>query len=287
MSLRISVVIPAHNEEETIEDVVARTRKVDPSFEILVVDDGSSDSTAKRASAAGAKVVSHPYSIGNGAAVKTGVRTSTGHIIVLLDGDGQHPPEEIPKLLEKMRTCDMAVGARTKDSSVSKFRSFGNWGLIKVANYLTGISIPDLTSGFRAIKRERMLEFIDLLPNTFSYPTTITLALLKSGYPVGWVPLDSISARKKGHSKVRPLQDGLRFIHIMTRLVMLFDPQRIFLPSSVLFLTAGIGMVVNNIVAAGGIQQSSMLMIIVGVLIFFFGLLADQIAHIRRELSRK
>jgi len=286
-SLTVSVVIPAYNEEATIADVVVRVRKVDPSFEIVVVNDGSSDRTAECALDAGAEVVSHPYPIGNGAAIKAGIRASTGRILVFLDADGQHPPEEIPKLLDKLRECDMAVGARTKDSSVSRFRTFGNWGLIKVANYLTGISIPDLTSGFRAIKRERVLEFVHLFPNTFSYPTTITLALLKSGYPVGWVPLDSISARSLGHSKVKPLQDGLRFIHIMVRLVMLFDPQRIFLPSSVLFMTVGVGLVINNLVLSGGIQQSSMLFIIVGVFIFFFGLLADQVAHIRREISRK
>ena len=287
MSVELSVIIPACNERESIGDIVRRVKAVLDQAEVIVVDDGSTDGTAEQAASAGARVISHPYNIGNGAAVKTGVRHASGEVLVLLDGDGQHPPEDIPKLLAEIRKYDMVIGARTRDSNVLAFRSLGNWGLILVANYLTGTKIPDLTSGFRAIKRERMREFLHLLPNTFSYPATITIALLKSGYPVQWVPLSSIQKRQRGKSKIEPWRDGLRFINIMLRIIMLFDPQRIFLPASALFLVVGCGLVGYNLIVSGGIQESSMLLIIVGVFTFFFGLLADQVAHIRRELLQK
>ena len=287
MSVELSVIIPACNERESIGDIVRRVKAVLDQAEVIVVDDGSTDGTAEQAASAGARVISHPYNIGNGAAVKTGVRHASGEVLVLLDGDGQHPPEDIPQLLAEMDRYDMVIGARNRDSNVSAFRSLGNWGLILVANYLTGTKIPDLTSGFRAIRRERMREFLHLLPNTFSYPATITIALLKSGYPVQWVPLSSIQKRQRGKSKIEPWRDGLRFINIMLRIIMLFDPQRIFLPASALFLVVGCGLVGYNLIVSGGIQESSMLLIIVGVFTFFFGLLADQVAHIRRELLQK
>ena len=287
MSVELSVIIPACNERESIGDIVRRVKAVLDQAEVIVVDDGSTDGTGEEAASAGARVISHPYNIGNGAAVKTGVRHASGEVLVLLDGDGQHPPEDIPQLLAEMDRYDMVIGARNRDSNVSAFRSLGNWGLILVANYLTGTKIPDLTSGFRAIKRERMREFLHLLPNTFSYPATITIALLKSGYPVQWVPLSSIQKRQRGKSKIEPWRDGLRFINIMLRIIMLFDPQRIFLPASALFLVVGCGLVGYNLIVSGGIQESSMLLIIVGVFTFFFGLLADQVAHIRRELLQK
>lgn len=287
MSVELSVIIPAYDERESIGDIVRRVKAVLDQAEVIVVDDGSTDGTGEEAASAGARVISHPYNIGNGAAVKTGVRHASGEVLVLLDGDGQHPPEDIPQLLAEMDRYDMVIGARNRDSNVSAFRSLGNWGLILVANYLTGTKIPDLTSGFRAIKRERMREFLHLLPNTFSYPATITIALLKSGYPVQWVPLSSIQKRQRGKSKIEPWRDGLRFINIMLRIIMLFDPQRIFLPASALFLVVGCGLVGYNLIVSGGIQESSMLLIIVGVFTFFFGLLADQVAHIRRELLQK
>lgn len=282
---KVSVVIPAYNEERSIAEIVRRLRAVDDSFEIIVVDDGSSDATAALAAEAGAQVVAHPYNIGNGAAVKTGVRQASGDVVVLMDADGQHDPSDIPTLLADIGPYDMVVGARTKESEVSAFRAFGNWGLVQVANYLAGMRIPDLTSGFRSIKRERMVEFLHLLPNTFSYPTTITLALLKSGYPVKWVPLKSIKKREQGESKIKPIRDGLRFVNIMLRVVMLFDPQKVFLPASGLLLVAGAMLIVYNVWATGGVQESSMLLIITGVFTFFFGLLAEQIAHLRREVK--
>ena len=286
-NLTISVVIPALNEERSIADVVRRVLRVIPNAEVLVVDDGSEDETAVRAEEAGAQVLRRPYTIGNGAAVKAGVQAAKGSVVVLLDGDGQHPPEEIPRLIKGIGKFDMVVAARTNSAPVSRFRRFGNRGLILLANYLAQTSIPDLTSGFRVVKRKALLGVLHLLPNKFSYPTTITLAFLKSGNPVTWVPMDNIISRATGTSKISPFRDGLSFIHIMLRIIMLFNPQRIFLPVSGCFLLLGVSLMVYNIAALGSLQEASLLLFIVGVFIFFFGLLADQIAHIRRELTRK
>jgi len=287
MSIEVSVIIPAYNERQTIGDIVRRVRAVLEQAEVIVVDDGSTDGTAEEAVNAGAKVISHPYNIGNGAAVKTGIRHASGEVLVFLDGDGQHPPEDIPQLLAEIDRYDMVIGARTRDSNVSAFRSLGNWGLILVANYLTGMKIPDLTSGFRAIKRERMREFLHLLPNTFSYPSTITIALLKAGYPVQWVPLSSIQKRQQGKSKIKPWRDGLRFVNIMLRVIMLFDPQKLFLPISLLMCLGGAALLLYDVIIFNNIQESAMLLLIVGVFTFLFGFLADQVAHIRRELLQR
>lgn len=283
---RISVIIPVYNEAENIGNIIARIRNVlKESYEIIVVDDGSTDDTFAVAKQAEVNVVRHPYNIGNGAAIKTGVRASSGNILVFMDGDGQHQPEDIPKLIGEMEIYDMVVGSRTRDSKVSKFRTFGNYCITKVANYLSGMKIPDLTSGFRAIKRNRMLEFLHILPNTYSYPTTITLALLKSGYLINYIPLNAIKKRSEGTSSIRPFRDGVRFIMLIFRIIMLFDPLKIFMPSSIFLVILGLITTIINIIMIGGIQESSMILLFVGVLVFFFGLLADQLSHIRRELK--
>jgi glycosyltransferase involved in cell wall biosynthesis len=226
----VTIIIPAHNEGAEIGNIIHRIQAIDPAYDILVIDDGSRDQTAAVASEAGARVISHPYNIGNGAAIKTGSRHATGDIVLMIDADGQHPPESIPLLLEKMDQFTMAVGARTPRSRVSQYRSLGNTIMRRLAMYLTEAYIADLTSGFRAIHRDVLLEYVHLFPNTYSYPTTITMSLLKDGYPVAWVPMDSIGIRKSGQSGVRPIRDGMRFIAIMIRVVMLFSPQKVFLP---------------------------------------------------------
>ena len=284
---KISIIIPAFNEEKSLPDVLLKLKGLEEIDEIIVVDDGSQDNTAQIAEELGARVISHPYNIGNGAAVKTGVRNANGDILVFMDADGQHNPDDIPKLLAHADKFDMVVGARTKESKVSRFRSFGNFWLIKVANYLSGMKIPDLTSGFRAIKRDRMLEFLHILPNKYSYPTTITLALIQAGYWVKYVPLSTIQKRQEGKSSVKPFRDGLRFILIIMRIIMLFNPQKIFLPASFFMFLGGIFLIGYNIIQTGSIQESTILLMIVGTFTFFFGLLADQMAHIRREIQRK
>ena len=282
----LTVIIPAYNEEETIGEVVGKTRTLSKDYEILVVDDGSTDGTALMAREAGAKVISHPYNIGNGAAVKTGVRHASSDFLLMMDGDGQHDAKEIPKLMEYLGEYDMVVGARISKSDVSSFRTFGNRLLNRVANVLAERKIPDLTSGFRAIKKEKMEEFLHLLPNKYSYPTTITLAMMKSGYFAKYVPLDSIQRRKSGKSHIKPFRDGFRFLLIITRVIMLFDPLKVFVPASLALLFIGVTLAIVNLIVAGGIQGSSVLTILTSIFIFFFGFLADQSARIRRELNR-
>lgn len=281
----VSVILPCFNEEDSIGELVKQIRSHSSVDEVWVVDDGSTDKTAERAEAAGAKVARHPYNLGNGAAVKTGVRRATGEIVVLMDGDGQHHPEEIPKLLEPLTEFEMVVGARTHESDVSRFRTFGNVCMTWVANYLSGTKIQDLTSGFRAIRREVLCEFLHLFPNKYSYPTTITLSLLKSGYAVKYVSLNSIQRRRKGKSHIQPFGDGLRFLLIIVRIVMLFDPLKIFMPASLFLIALGAGFTVFDLLRYGGLQESAVLTLLIGIFVFFFGFLADQNAHIRRELK--
>ncbi len=282
----LSVIIPALNEADTIGGIVREIRRLDEADEILVIDDGSTDGTADIAERAGASVIRHPYNIGNGAAVKTGIREATGDVLLFMDGDGQHDPTDIPRLLDRMNDYDMVVGARTKDAKVSAFRSLGNWGLIKVAEYLSGHSIPDLTSGFRAFHRNKILRFVHLLPNRYSYPTTSIMAFLHAGHTIHFEPLSSIRKRQAGQSNIRPFKDGFRFINIILRIIMMFAPQKIFMPASSALLITGGGLLSYNLFYQHNIHDASIIVITVGTFTFFFGLLADQIAHIRRELGR-
>jgi glycosyltransferase involved in cell wall biosynthesis len=280
----VSVILPSFNEEATLPGIIARIRALSPDWEIVVVDDGSKDRTAEVADKAGAVVVRHPYNLGNGMAVKSGARAASRDILVYMDADGQHLPEDIPKLLRHMDRYDMVVGARTNNCDVSRFRTVGNRMLIRLAEILSGHDIPDLTSGFRAIKRDVFMEFIHLLPNKYSYPTTITMSLLKVGHFVHFEPLDTIGRRQAGTSSIRPFQDGLRFINIMLRIVMLFSPQKIFVPISAFFFFGGVFWGIYSVLSKDKLIQTPVLFITVGLGLFLFGLLADQIASIRREL---
>jgi glycosyltransferase involved in cell wall biosynthesis len=282
----VTVIIPAFNEEEGIGNIVTAVKTSFPEFEILVISDGSTDNTAQVAEAAGATVIEHPYNIGNGAAVKTGIRAASGDIILMLDADGQHPPENIRHLLEKMDKHKMAVGARTWKSPVSAFRTLGNTVMRYFAMYLTDMYIADLTSGFRAVYRDVALEFIHLLPNKYSYPTTLTMSLLKEGYPVAWVPMDNIGKRKTGRSNIRPFQDGIRFMNIMVRITMLFSPQKVFLPIGMIFLLAGVYFAIDTIRRAI-LEPSAVMLIMIGVFVILIGLVAEQIAVLRRELNQR
>lgn len=289
--MNVSVIIPAYNEAETIGEVIRGIKNVgatlsEEGFEIIVVDDGSTDSTADIAKKEGATVISHPYNIGNGASVKTGVRAATKDYLVLMDGDLQHDPADIPKLLAGLEKYDMVVGARTKGFHLSFVRSFLNSVLNKIASMLANHKVEDLTSGFRAIKRERMLEFIHLLPNTFSYPSTITLAMFKAGYPVKYEELSTITKRSKGKSKIRLMSDGVRFLYIVARIIMLFDPLKFFLPVSFFLFMAGISLAVYQLITKGGIFGGSLFTLLVSVFIFFFGFLSDQVASIRRQFHQ-
>jgi len=281
--LKISVVIPAYNEGSVIGDLVRRIRKLDDRLEIIVVDDGSKDETGSAAMEAGARVIRHPYNVGNGASVRTGATEASGDILLFLDGDGQHPPEDIPKLLDSIGEYDMVVGARNKSSDTALVRRLGNWGLIKVAQMITGHKIQDLTSGFRAVKRDRFMEFFHLYPNRYSYPTTITISFLKCSYFIKYVPIAGIKRRETGTSDISPLRDGLRFVYIMIRMLMLFSPQYLFLPLGMLFTLAGFVLVTHQLLATGGIRGGSIILFISALFTFLFGLMAEQIAAIRRQ----
>jgi len=279
----ISIVIPAYREGEGIFGVVEETRRVmdatGRSYEILVVDDGSDDGTAAEAHRAGARILSHPYNIGNGAAVKTGIRNAQGEILVTLDGDGQHAPGDIPRLLEVMSAYDMAVGARGGASKTPILRRVANRFYSRFATYMCGRRIEDLTSGFRAVRTDIARRFVSLLPNTFSYPTTITMAVVRSGYSLAYVPITT--GRRVGASKIRPVRDGARFFLIIVKIATLFSPMRVFLPVSVIMFCAGLGYGLFKIFfMAGRYGPTSAMLMTVSVVIFMVGLVSEQVAQL-------
>jgi glycosyltransferase involved in cell wall biosynthesis len=271
----VSVVIPAFNEEDGIGAVVTELRARHAWREVLVVDDGSSDRTAERAEAAGARVVRHPYNKGNGAAVKTGIREATGDAILLMDADGQHDPEDALRLIAKVGVYDLVIGARSaRDQKL--VRAVGNAVFQTLASWLTGRDIPDLTSGFRAARRDRLLDIIHLLPNGFSYPTTSCLAFIKAGHNVAFEP---IRARVRvGTSKIRALRDGGKFLLIILKIVTLYRPLRVFFPVSLLSLVVGVGYGAWNVWARGKIPMGASLCVQLAVVVFLFGLISEQIA---------
>lgn len=284
----VSVVIPAYNEKEGIATVVTNIQNAmaltNRPYEIIVVDDGSGDGTAERARGAGARVISHPYNIGNGAAVKTGIRAVRGDILVILDGDGQHDPADISRLLEKVGPYDMVVGARTSDSETSLHRSLANRIYNGLATYVCGRKIEDLTSGFRAIKAHIARGFVYLLPNTFSYPTTITLAVVRSGHSLAYVPIKS--RKRSGKSKIKLLRDGARFFLIIVKIATLFAPMRIFIPVSVsMFLMGFIWGLVKILVYGGRYGPTSAMLMTMAVVIFMVGLVSEQVAQLRFDRS--
>jgi glycosyltransferase involved in cell wall biosynthesis len=282
----ISIIIPAKDEGSGIGQVLERVCTVmdglGRSYEVLVVDDGSGDATAEEARRAGAAVIRHPYNIGNGAAVKTGIRGARGSILVMLDGDGQHLPEDIPRLLEKLETHHMAVGARTQDSQASLHRSFANTVYNWFASYVCGRRIEDLTSGFRAVRGAIAREFVSLLPNTFSYPTTITLATVRSGYSLVYVPIRAAPRSAGSKSKIRLLRDGSRFFLIIFKITTLFSPLKIFLPAALATFLTGFGWgLFKVLVWKERYGPTSALLMTFALLIFLIGLVSEQITHMR------
>ena len=280
---QISVLIPACNEESSIHLLIETIRGLGSWQEVLVVDDGSSDKTAKVALAAGATVIRHPYNKGNGAAVKTAIRRARGEFVLLLDADGQHAPEDIQKLVEKLPDYDLVVGARAFNAQATISRGIGNSVLSRFASFLSGFSIPDLTSGFRAAHRDRFREFLHLLPNGFSYPTTTTLAFIKAGYNVCFVPIDGQQRKAASTSKMRPWKEGSRFVMIILRMITLFSPLRVFLPAAICCLFLGVGYAIYTSITEVHITNTSVTLIFVSLLLFFFGLLSEQISSLRFE----
>ncbi len=278
---RISIVIPAYQEAEIIGPVVREISTIVPDAEIIVVDDGSKDGTAEAARSAGARVHIHPYNIGNGAAVKTGIRMAKGDYVLMMDGDGQHKPQDIPRLLAEATTHDMVVGARHSDTHANIFRKFANTLYNFLASTVTKIKVKDLTSGFRVMRRKTALQYLYLLPNTFSYPTTITLAYLHSGRTICYVPIKA--EKRTGTSKIKPLSDGFHFLLIIIKITTLYSPLLIFMPTSVLFLFLGLFYYAYTYVLYSRFTNMSALFLITSVMIFMLGLISEQITQLRYE----
>lgn len=286
--LELSIVIPAYNESAAIAGVVERLaqnldRQGHTSYEILVVDDGSKDGTADEVRGLGQqiRVVEHPYNLGNGAAVKTGIRQARGALLVFMDADGQHDPEDIPRFVQGAQRFDMVVGARGRGSQAGWHRWLANALYNHLASYVTGRPVADLTSGFRAIKRGLARRYLGLLPNGFSYPTTITLSLMRAGFSVVYIPIQA--PRRQGKSKIKLFSDGTKFLLVIMKICMLFSPLKIFLPVSAYLFLMGVGYYGYTFVTDHRFTNMSMLLFTTSVMVFMMGLVAEQIAQMRSE----
>jgi glycosyltransferase involved in cell wall biosynthesis len=280
----VTIVIPAKNEADSLISLIPQIKAIVPQCEILIINDGSTDNTAYVSTEAGAKVISHPYSMGNGAAVKTGARSAKGDVIVFMDADGQHDPEDIPMLLEKLNEgFYMVVGARHAQSQASLFRLFGNGFYNRLATYMTGYKIEDLTCGFRAVRAVRFRKFLYLLPNGFSYPTTSTMAFFRSGFPVAYVPIHA--GRRNGKSHINMLKDGVRFFIIILRIGALFSPMRLFLPLSVAVFFTGISYYAYTFFTASRFTNMSGVLFLSSLIIFLIGIISEQISSLHYKAS--
>lgn len=281
----VTVVIPAFEEGTAVGTVVQALRSAAAWREVLVVDDGSSDGTAMAAAAAGARVITHPYNKGNGAAVKTGIRNASGDYVLIFDADGQHSAADALRLVGFLGVYDLVVGARAGSTQqASPARHMGNNVLNWFATYLTGRQIPDLTSGLRAARTSGLREFLHLLPNGFSTPTTTTLSFVKAGYSVHFEP---ITVRPRlGKSKIKLVSDGAKFLMILLKVITVFSPLRIFLPIAGAFFTLGASYAIWTTIRYHDITDSSVLFLVLGVVIFLVGLVSEQISAMRSEGPR-
>ena len=283
----LGIILPAKDEAGALPALLKRLRAVYPDTEILLIDDGSTDATARLAREHDASMICHPYSMGNGAAIKTGARAINSDIIVSMDADGQHQPEDIEKLLAKLdEGYDMVVGARNHASQASVGRSLANRFYNALASLLVGHRIEDLTSGFRAVRAAKFREFLYLLPNGFSYPTTITMAFFRAGYSVAYVPIET--RKRNGHgSHIRPLRDGARFLLIILKVATLYSPLKLFAPASVLFFLLGLGNYAHTYAIGGRFTNMSALLFSASVIVFLIGLLSEQITALMYKDSRE
>ncbi|MDP2862984.1 MAG: glycosyltransferase family 2 protein [Desulfobacterales bacterium] len=278
----VSVIMPACNEAETIGVLVSRIKELYPDFEVVVINDGSSDNTAEVAKNAGAHVYSHPYNIGNGAAIKSGIRVASGDVLVFMDADGQHDPADIAGLLKYMPDYDMVVGARSVRDQASVGRAIGNKFYNWLASYVAKFYIQDLTSGFRAVKSKIAKNFLYLIPNTYSYPTTLTLSVLRSGWSLKFIPI-KIKARSAGKSSIKLIRDGVRFFMIIAKICTLYSPLRIFLPVSFTIFMTGFLYYMFTLITYGRFTNMSALLITTSIIVFMMGLISEQICQMRYE----
>ncbi len=276
-----SVVIPAFNEAAGIAAVVEGVRQAGPWHEILVIDDGSTDNTAELARTAGARVVRQPYNKGLGASIKRGIRTASGTHVLIMDGDGQHRPEDARRLVSRLGEYDLVVGARPATTQATPGRRLGNALLNALASRLTAHPVADLTSGFRAAPTELLREFVHMLPNGFSSAATITLAAIKAGYSVAFEP--TAARPREGSSKIRFARDGFKFWLILLRVVTIYSPLRIFVPISLSLLAGGVGYSLWTIVTETNVTDTAAMLIMLSVLVFLIGLVSDQIATLRMD----
>ena len=283
--MKVSIVLPAKNESAAIGQTLAQIQQLQLAHEIIVVNDGSTDQTKQVAESAGAKVVTHPYSKGNGAAIKTGARTATGDIIVFMDADGQHDPQDITRLIEKIEQgYDLVVGARQKGSQASIGRGIANALYNNLATYMTEQKVEDLTSGFRAVRADKFREFLYLLPNGFSYPTTSTMAFFRAGYSVTYVPIHA--AKRIGKSHINPVKDGIRFFLIIFKIATLFSPLKMFLPIAILLFMIGTGWYGYTLWDAGRFTNMSALLYTGSIMIFLMGLISEQVTALMYKDSQ-
>ncbi|MFC2010277.1 glycosyltransferase family 2 protein [Chloroflexota bacterium] len=284
METEITIIIPAYNEERGIGQVVDKVKdamaNTGINHEVIVVDDGSTDETAAIIRTKDVRLLQHPYNKGYGAALKTGVKNAKGDIVLFIDADAQQNADDIPRLLKPMEQYDMVVGQRTRGSKIPLLRRLGKFILRSLANYLAGRKIPDLNSGFRAVKKEIVMKYIGILPDSFSFTTTITLALIKESYNLKYIPIKT--SERVGTSKIRLFRDGFRFIMLILRTIVLFDPMKVFLPVSAILFVVGFAYLLYGLILYLNVSDTSILLIISSLIVFFFGLLADQISLMRK-----
>jgi glycosyltransferase involved in cell wall biosynthesis len=277
---KISIVIPAKNESGGLRKVLPVLRDKYPEAEIIVVNDGSTDDTAAVIKDSGATLVSHPYSKGNGAAIKTGARAASGDVLVFMDGDGQHDPDDVARLLEKMdEGYDLVVGSRKGAASQASLARWGaNSFYNRFASWMVGHPIPDLTSGMRAARRKKFLQFLYLLPNGFSYPTTSTMAFFRAGYSVGFIPIDVASRIGKSHINV--IRDGIRFFLIIFKIGTLYSPLKIYFPTAFFMTLLGFGNYAYTFFSVGRFTNMSAVLLLSAMTVFLLGLVAEQITNL-------
>lgn len=281
-----SIIIPAKNEAQALRKLLPEIRTLYPTEEVIVVNDGSTDDTVKICEQYQVKVVTHPYSKGNGAAIKSGARAAKGDTLIFMDADGQHKPEDIPRLLKKFEAgFDMVVGARTQGSQAGAHRAVANGFYNRLASWMTEQKIEDLTSGFRAVNARKFKKFIYLLPNSFSYPTTITMSFFRAGHSVAYVPIHA--PKRIGKSHINLMRDGFRFLLIIFKIGTLYSPLKLFLPISLAFLFAGLGYYLYTFATIHRFTNMSALMFITAVLIFLIGLVSEQITALNYQASGK
>lgn len=279
--MRVSIVIPAKNEAEALKTFLPKLRAIRSSDEIILVNDGSADETSDLCRDYDVKEIKHPYSKGNGAAIKSGARAAAGDVIVFMDGDGQHQAEDIQKLLDKLEQgYDMVVGARSDRSSQA---TVGRWAANslynRLASWMVDSKIEDLTSGFRVVRKDKFKQFLYLLPNGFSYPTTSTMAFFRAGYSVGYVPIEVL--KREGESHIRPFKDGLRFLLIIFKICTLYSPLKLFVPVSFSFFAMALGYYMYTYFSMGRFTNMTVLLFSTSVIVFLIGLVSEQITSLQ------